>query len=139
MSENVAGKAEVGFYEKEKPGMGQAAKGQLILTNRRLVYIKYLGGKFLRVKTEDYSNRIEEGLKNEGSIEIPLKQITEVKADRIWGTGYLRVRYRTDRGEKVCSLILTSMWTMWGIVPGKSPYEDMAQRIEQLRKEASTA
>jgi len=133
------GKAEVGLYEKEKPSMGQAAKGQLILTNRRIVYVKYLGGKFLRVKVEDYSNRIEEGLKNDGSFEIPLKQITEVKADRIWGTGYLRVRYRTDMGEKVYSLILTSMWTMWGIIPGKSPYEDMAQRIEQLRKEASIA
>ncbi len=139
MSESVMGKAEVGLYEKEKPSMGQAAKGQLILTNRRIVYVKYLGGKFLRVKVEDYSNRIEEGLKNDGSFEIPLKQITEVKADRIWGTGYLRVRYRTDMGEKVYSLILTSMWTMWGIIPGKSPYEDMAQRIEQLRKEASIA
>lgn len=137
MSENVAGKAEVGFYDKEKPGMGQAAKGQLILTNRRLIYIKYLGGKFLRAKPEDYTDKIEEGLKNEGSIEIPLKQISEARADRVWGTGYLRVRYSTDSGEKVCSFILTSMWTIWGIIPGKSPYEEIAQRIEQLRKEAS--
>ena len=135
----MVGKAEVGFYEKEKPGMGQAAKGQLILTNRRLIYVKYLGGKFLRAKPEDYSGKIEDGLKNEGSVEVPLKQISEVRADRVWGTGYLRVRYVTDSGEKVCSFILTSMWTIWGIIPGKSPYEEIAKRIEQMREEASTS
>lgn len=135
----MVGKADVGFYDKERPGMGQAAKGQLILTNRRLVYIKYPGGKFLRAKVEDYSNRIEEGLKNEGSLEIPLGRISEAKAERIWGTGYLRVSYRTDSDERACSFILTSMWTMWGIIPGKAPYEEVAQRIEQLRKEASTS
>jgi len=70
---------------------------------------------------------------------LPLSRISEAKADRVWGTGYLRVRYRTDSGEKVCAFILTSMWTIWGIIPGKSPYEELAQRIEQLRREASTS
>jgi len=31
------------------------------------------------------------------------------------------------------------MWTMWGVVPGKSPYEELAQLIEKLRKEASAS
>jgi hypothetical protein len=43
----MVAKVDVGFYPKEKPGMGQALKGQLILTDRRLVYIRYLGGKYL--------------------------------------------------------------------------------------------
>jgi hypothetical protein len=79
--EKTVGKADVGFYPKEKPGMGRALKGQLILTNKRLVYVKYLGGKYLTAKTKDYSGSIEEGLRNEGSFEVPINMITEAKAD----------------------------------------------------------
>lgn len=71
-TENVVAKVEVGFYPKEKPGMGQAMKGQLILTSRRLVYAKYPGGKFVSVKVNDYSEKIDEGLKNEGSFSIAI-------------------------------------------------------------------
>lgn len=65
MSENVVGNAVVGFYPKEKIGMGQALKGQMIFTDHRIVYIRFLGGKYLTAKNEDYCNRIDEGLKNE--------------------------------------------------------------------------
>mgnify|MGYP001087847123 CR=1 FL=1 len=141
MSENVVGKADVGFYPKEKPGMGQALKGQLILTNRRLIYIRYLGGKYLTAKVADYSDRIEEGLRNEGSFEIPLNVITEAKADRVWGTPYFRLRYQTPSGEKACSFTLASSMNMlgagviWGLM--KSPYDQLAKAIEQLKRETS--
>jgi hypothetical protein len=138
----VVGKVNVGFYPKEKPGMSQALKGQLILTSRRLIYIRYSGGKYLTAKVADYSDRIEEGLRNEGSFEVPLNMITEAKADRVWGTPYLRLRYQTLSGEKACSFILVSSMNMMGTgVPWvaalglmKSPYDQLAKAIEQLQK-----
>ena len=137
MSENVVGKADVGFYPKEKPGMGQALKGQLILTDRRFVYIRYLGGKYLTAKTKDYDSNIEEGLRSEGSFAVSLNMITEAKADRVWGTPYFRLRYQTPTGEKVCSFVLVSSMNMiaaggvLGLV--KSPYEQIVKVIEQLK------
>jgi hypothetical protein len=142
-SEKVVGKADVGFYPKEKPGMGQALKGELILTNRRLIYIRYLGGKYLTAKTKDYSGNIEEGLRNEGSFEVGLDAITEAKADRVWGTPYFRLRYRTPTDEKSCAFILTSSMNMMGagVVMGlmKTPYEQLAKVIEQLKRESNPA
>jgi hypothetical protein len=137
LSENVVGKVNAGFYPKEKPGMGQALKGQLILTDRRLIYIRYLGGKYLTAKTKDYSNNMEEGLRNEGSFAVPLNMITEVKADRVWGTPYFGLRYQTPTGEKVCSFVLVSSMNMMaaGGVFGlmKSPYDQIVKAIEQLK------
>ncbi len=139
MSENIVVKADVGFYPKEKPGMGQALKGQLILTNRRFIYVRHLGGKYLTAKVNDYSGNIEEGLKNEGSFEVPLNMISEAKADRVWGTPYFRLRYLGPTGEKVCSLIFVSSMNLVGAgsVFGlmKSPYDQLSKAIEQLKKE----
>ena len=137
MSENVVGKADVGFYPREKPGMGQALKGQLILTDRRFVYIRHLGGKYLTAKTKDYSNNIEEGLRNEESFAVPMNMITEAKADRVLGTPYFRLRYQTPTGEKVCSFVLVSSMNMMAVggVLGlvKSPYDQIVKAIEQLK------
>ncbi len=137
MSENVVGSAVVGFYPKEKIGMGKALKGQMVLTDRRFVYIKFLGGKFVSAKTDYYSNNIDEGLENEGSFAVPLNMITEAKADRMWGTPYFRLRYQTPGGEKVCSFTLISSMNQLGAgsVFGlmKSPYEQIAKAIEQLK------
>ena len=137
LSENVVGKVDVGFYPKEKPGMGQALKGQLVLTDRRFIYVRYLGGKYLTAKTKDYSNNIEEGLRNEGSFAVPLNMITEAKADRTWGTPYFRLRYRTPMGEKVCSFVLVSSMNMMAAVGvlglKKSPYDEIVKVIEQLK------
>jgi hypothetical protein len=137
--EKVVGKVDVGFYPKEKPGMGQALKGQLILTNQRVVYVRFLGGKYLTAKTKDYSGSIEEGLRNEGSFEVPLNMVTEAKADRMWGTPYFRLRYQTGEGEKACaftlvsSMNLTAVGGVLGLV--KAPYEQLVKAIEQLKQE----
>ena len=109
LSENIVGKADVGFYSKEKPGMGQALKGQLILTNRRFIYVRHLGGKYLTAKV------------------------------KVWGTPYFRLRYQGPMGEKVCSLVFVSSMNMMGAgsVVGlmKTPYDQLSKAIEQLKKE----
>ena len=138
-TENVVAKVEVGFYPKEKPGMGQAMKGQLILTSRRLVYAKYPGGKFVSVKVNDYSEKIDEGLKNEGSFSIAIDDVHEAKADRVWGTPYLRVRYKANSGEAACSFILVSSMNALGAgnIVGvmKSSYDQLARIIDQVKTE----
>jgi len=139
-SESVVWKADVGFYPKEKPGMGQALKGQLILTNKRIVYARFLGGKYLTAKNKDYSGNIEEGLANEGSFQIPLGAVLETKADRVWGTPYFRLRYRTPTEEKACAFTLVSMNMMavgFGLV--KNPYDMLAKAIERLKSEYNPA
>lgn len=136
MTEKIIGAVEVGYYPKEKPGMGQAAKGQLILTDKRLVYVKFRGGKYLRAKVEDFSHRIEEGLKIEGSFEAPLRQIIEAKPGRVLLTSYLRIRYRTDSDEKDCSFILSATWDLFGPTTSKDPYKYMADCIHQWSKKA---
>ena len=138
-SDNVVAKVEVGFYPKEKPGMGQAMKGQLILTSRKLVYVKYPGGKFMTAKPTDYSDKIEEGLRNEGSFTIAIDDVNEAKADRVWGTPYLRVRYKANGGEAACSFILVSSMNalgagnIFGVM--KSPYDQLARIIDQVKTE----
>jgi hypothetical protein len=143
VSERVMGKADVGFHPKEKPGMAQALKGQLILTNRILVYVRYLGGKYLTAKTKDYSGNIEEGLGNEGSFQVPLNMITEAKANRVWGTPYFRLRYQTGEGEKACAFVLVSSMNLTAVggVLGlmKAPYDQLAKAIEQLKQEYTPA
>jgi hypothetical protein len=139
MSEKVLAKANVGFYPKEKPGMGQALKGQLILTDRRLIYVRYSGGKYITAKTTDYSDRIDEGLRKEGSFEVSLNKITEAKADRVWGTPYFRLRYQAPSGEKACSLVFVSAMNtiavggLLGLAFAKSPYDHLAKAIEKLK------
>ena len=143
VAERVVGKVDVGFHPKEKPGMGQALKGQLILTNRRLVYVRFLGGKYLTAKTKDYSGNIEEGLGNEGSFQVPLNMITEATVNRVWGTPYFRLRYQTSDGEKACAFVLVSSMNLTAVggVLGlmKAPYDQLAKAIEQLKQEYTPA
>jgi hypothetical protein len=106
----VVGKAEVLFYEREKPGMGRGLFGQLILTGQRLVYVKYVEKGLLRREVRDYTGNIEEGLRNEGSLAIPLGQISEARGERTWGTPYLMIRCRADSGEKACSFIFRTSY-----------------------------
>ena len=140
-SENIVAKVEVGFYPKEKPGMGQAMKGQLFITGRRLVYVKFPGGKFMTAKPTDYSDKIDEGLKNEGSFTVAIDDVNEAKADRVWGTPFLRVRYKANGGEAACSFTLMS--SMYALSAGnivgvmKSPYDQLARIIDQVKTEHS--
>jgi len=146
MSENIVRKAEVLFYDKEKPGMGRAPAGQLILTDRRLAYIKHLW-KGLRADIKDYSGNIEEGLKNEGSLVIPLGEVSEARAESTWGTPYLRVRYQTGSGEKACSFIISASSggtadkllavQSGGVLVRKGPVQELAAAIMEMKEKAA--
>lgn len=137
MSENVIVKVEAIFYDSEKPKM-KGPIGQLILTSLRLVFIKYPPRGLIRT-AQDYSGNIDEGLKNEGSLEIPMAQVSEAKADSTWGTPYLRVRYRTGSVEKACSVIFRGgILQAGGVYLGKGSIEQLARTIEQLKQKALT-
>ena len=144
MVEEVVAKAEVGFYPKEKPGMGQALKGQMLVTRERFVYVKYAGGKYLTAKAADYSNRIDEGLMNEGSFAVPLSQIIEARGDRTWGTPYFRLRYQTPSGEQAASFTFVKAMNAMAVggllglaLVGKNPGDQLAQIIEKLTQNPS--
>jgi len=132
--ENVVVKTDVWFYPQEKPKRGQALKGQLILTDRRLAYIR------LTAKTMDYSSRINEGLRNEGSFEAPFDKIIEAKSARQFGYPYFGLRYQAQSGEeKTCSFYFTStinktaLLGLWWLAFAKSPYDQLVRNIEQLK------
>jgi len=138
LSETIAAKANVLFYDKDKPGMGRGAAGQLIVTGRRLVYVRF-PWKHMHAAVRDYANEIDVGLANEGSLEVPIKELVETKAERTVGTPYLRISYRTEMGERVCSFIFTT--SLWMIAGGvyllKGPIEKLAGEIERLKREAN--
>jgi len=135
LSETVKAKANVLFYDKEKPDMGRGAAGQLVLTDRRLMYVRYLW-KSMRALVKDYADTLDEGLANKGSIEIPLGQILEARAERRWGTPYLKIRYQISTREESCAFVFTtSLWMIAGGVDvRKSTAERLASTIEQLKK-----
>jgi hypothetical protein len=136
MSEKAVVKTEVIFYDKEKPKM-TGPIGQLILTDRRLVFVKPVSRGLIARVTPDYSNNIDEGLKNDGSIAIPLGYITEAKADSMWGTPYLRVRYRAESGDRACSFIFRGgSFESGGVFLGRRAIEQLAMTIEQLKQQA---
>lgn len=95
--------------------MDQALRGELILTDRRFIYTRHLGGKFLTAQVKDHSGNIQEGLTNEGSFEVPLDMITEAEANKVWGTPHLRLRYQMTTGETVCAFTLLSSMSMLAV------------------------
>jgi len=61
----------------------------------------------------------------------------------VWGTPYFRLRYQTPSGEKVCSFVLVSSMNLMAVggVLGlmKTPYDQLAKAIEQLKAEYGKA
>ncbi len=148
LSENVVQKVETAFYEKgQLSGMDMpSSRGQLILTNRRLAYIKYpeevtrkFIGRQVWVNAGDFSNKIEEGLKNEGSFEIPIGQVRVAVmasgsvADSwlgLFGTKkfyYLSLRYQNSSGKKDCCFFFIAKQSDL-----KSLTEEFAKNMERL-------
>jgi hypothetical protein len=139
LSENILQKIGTGFYDREKISGREmsTSKGQLILTNRRLIFIKYQGGKkvfglHMTLSGEDYSGRIEEGLGYEGSFEVPIEQIVEAKADYfragITRMFYLRIRYHSSSGEKAQSFYFIAKQSDMEFIAG-----EFAKNIESSR------
>ena len=107
--ENVLGRANVIFGHENllarKRVISEPQPGQLILTDRRLIFIKFSYGEAASVtyfSQPNYANRIEEGLQKEGSFVVPIEQVVKaeaVKVDRFHS--YVRLGYRTADGERL--------------------------------------
>lgn len=77
---------------------------------------------------------MDDALKNEGSFEVAINQITEAAPDTVLKTPYMRIRYNSDSGEKVFLFILSITWTGSGISPGAiSYYMMLAEIIKQAK------
>ncbi len=85
-------KDQVSLHKKEKPGVFGGKAGWLFLTDDKLVF----------VKTKELDKFHREG---KAESEIPLSKIVEVASDFRLGTPYLTVRYRSEQGEDILSLI----------------------------------
>ena len=91
--------AQVRLHKKEKPGFfGEG--GWLLLTEDKLVFAKT--GMSTMYKAL-YNEKDLEKFYNKGKIklEIPLSNIIEVAADSKIGAPYLRIKYRSQKGEEV--------------------------------------
>jgi hypothetical protein len=82
--------------EKEKPSIFSLVSGTLILTNRRLLYLKSRLGTTIYGKREDY----ERDLKKKGSFEIPIPTIIDMESDYHKLIPYFNVKYQTDSGPQ---------------------------------------
>jgi hypothetical protein len=87
--------------EHEKPRMMARQRGTLLLTPRRLIWIKESGGQHLYHRQEEYEN----DLTRKGGFEIPISQIKEVHADTYYLTPYVNITYTTESGTKAYSFI----------------------------------
>ena len=138
MSENVAVKMSAILHENDKIGWGRGITGVLFITDKRLAFVKLIEKKalkkFLIYRYEECPENLEDALKNEGSFEVPINQITEAAPDTILKTPYMRIRYNAPSGEKVFSFILSITWTGSGISPGAiSYYMMLAEIIKQAK------
>jgi len=123
---------------REKIGWGRGITGVLFITDKRLVFVKLVEKKalkkFLIYQYEDCPENLDDALKNEGSFEVPINQITEAAPDTLMMTPYMRIRYNADLGEKVFSFILSVTWKGSGISPGAIGYYMMfAEIIKQAK------
>jgi hypothetical protein len=130
--ENVLVKARVEYYNKYPLGLRRTSVGQLILTDRRLVYVKedhWWGGK-------DYSAQIDEVLQKEGSFAVSIDQVIETKVERKLAYPYLYVRYRTVTGEKPASFTLLPGGGLLGnaLSYRLAPLENIASLIDRTKQ-----
>ena len=140
MSENVAVKMGAILHENVKIGWGRGLAGVLFITDKRLAFVKLIPNKglkkFFADQYKECPENLDDALKNEGSFEVPINQITEAAPDTVLKTPYMRIRYNSDSGEKVFSFILSVTWTGGGISPGAiSYYKILAMVWNKQKKE----
>ncbi len=138
MSENVAVRMYAFLHEGVKIGWGRGIAGVLFITDKRLAFVKLVPNKGLKKLFADQymecPENLDDALKNEGSFEVPINQITEAVPDTVLKTPYMRIRYDSGSGEKVFSFILSVTWTGGGISPGAiSYYRILAMFVEQAK------
>jgi len=81
---------------KEKPSLSTLRSGTLVLTDKRLLYVKSKLGLTIYEKMED----LEGDLRKKGSFQTPISTIREMQSDRHRLVQYFNVNYETDSGLK---------------------------------------
>jgi hypothetical protein len=91
---------DVSSNEKEKKSIFGAIRGDLILTNKRLVFIKTGWG--IHIKSYEDVTEIEKSLQTKKeNFDIPLTSVMEAESDSHMMSTYLTVRYQAPSGPKV--------------------------------------
>ncbi len=123
---------QVSLHKKEKPGVFGSKGGWLFLTEDKLVFVKTGWRGAIRAC---FSEKELEKFYKEGKVglEIPLSSIIEIGSDIRLGNPYLTVRYRTEQGEEICSLLHNS--TAAQVVVDYTPWvEAVYKRMKEIRK-----
>jgi len=78
------------LHENEKIGWGRGITGLLFITDKRLAFVKLIPKKaLLRYRYEECPENLDDALKNEGSFEVLINQITEAAPDTVLKMGYI--------------------------------------------------
>jgi hypothetical protein len=123
---------EISLHKKEKPGVFGSKGGWLFLTDDKLVFVKtgWRGAIRACYSEEELDKFYKEG---KVGLEIPLSNIIEISSDTRLGNPYLTVRYRTEQGEDVCSLLHKS--TAAQVILDYTPWvEAIYKRMKEIRK-----
>jgi hypothetical protein len=116
--------------KEELPMFGRWKEGQLILTNRRLIFIKAV----IRPSLDLYDNLedVEKELGEKDSFAVPLDEIFDVKLGRKLGAPYLAIKFWTTSGRKACSFCEISGILFSRVTP--EPWDEWAKLINSLRR-----
>jgi hypothetical protein len=132
--ENVLVTAVVDFYDKHPLGLRRTSRGQFILTERRLVYIKFDHWW----SSNNYATQIDDAIQKAWSLVIPIEQVIETKIEHKIGHPYLHVTYRTATTEESACFLLVGAGTLSALMVYRSgPLEHIANLIDQSKKSAS--
>ncbi len=135
MLENVLVTAVVDFYGKYPLGLRRTSRGQFILTDRRLVYIKFDH----LWSSNNYATQIDEAIQRAWSLAIPIEQIIGTKIEHKIGYPYLHVTYRTATTEDSACFLLVGTGTVDTLMVYRAgPLEHIANLIEQSKKSAQS-
>ena len=129
--ENVLVTAVVDFYDKHPLGLRRTSRGQFILTERRLVYIKFDHWW----SSNNYATQIDEAIQKAWSLVIPIEQVIETKIEHKIRHPYLHVTYRTATTEESACFLLVGAGTLSALMVYRSgPLEHIANLIDQTKK-----
>ncbi|MGO9644004.1 MAG: hypothetical protein ACLPY5_04580 [Candidatus Bathyarchaeia archaeon] len=144
--DNVLVNEVVDFYDKYPLGWRSTSRGQLILTDRRLVYIKFDHrwsswgtGESMILIGQDYANEIDEAMQKTWSLVIPIEQVIETKIEHKIGLPFLHVTYRTATTEEsACFLRVTTGRLNPFAAYDSGPLKHIANLIDESKKSAQS-
>jgi hypothetical protein len=129
--ENVLVTAVVDFYDKYPLGLRRTSRGQFILSERRLVYIKYDHWW----SSNNYATQIDEAIQKAWSLVIPIEHVIGTKIEHKIGHPYLHVTYQTATTKESACFLLVGSGTLSALTAYRlGPLEHIANLIDQSKK-----